>query len=75
MTSIPITLLWKCPPQKLNKLDTIESTMGALSTSVEEIKVESATAKEEVDAMKKEEVDAMKKKLKEVKNKNRALVK
>ena len=68
MTSIPITLLWKCPPpQKLNKLDTIESTMGALSTSVEEIKVESATAKEEV--------DAMKKKLKEVKNKNRALVK
>ena len=53
---------------KLNKLDTIESTtMGALSTSVEEIKVESARAKEEVDAMKKE--------LKELKEKNNALEK
>ena len=39
---------------KLNKLDTIESTtMGALSTSVEEIKIESAREKEDVDAMKK----------------------
>ena len=49
---------------KLNKLDTIESTMGTLSTSVEGIKVESARTKEEVDAMKKE--------LKEVKEKNNA---
>ena len=53
---------------KLNKLDTIESTtMGALSASVEEIKIESVRAKEEV--------DAMKKKLKEVKEKNNALEK
>ena len=53
---------------KLSKLDTIESMiMGALSTSVEEIKTESARAKEEVDAMKKV--------LKEVKEKNNALEK